>query len=232
MLPPLSSKRRTRFAFLTAGAVLLATRLMTVVPAWAAESATRPNVIFIVLDASRADHFSGYGYPKDTTPRMDRLAAEGAVFLNNFSQGSDTQTSLPRILSSRHYSLKIFQEDRLSWGLRQRTPETVSKMRDAEQAFLPEMLSAAGYRTAIVTDHHWIIPGTELPGCSMNLLLRGRIPLIPFSTARRDGSGNMRQRCRSSCMCTSRHPLSFRRRRWTHGFSMTIPREGGRDPCV
>jgi len=164
MIPSLSLKRRARFACLTAGAVLLATRLLTVAPAWADEPATRPNVIFIVLDASRADHFSGYGYPKDTTPRMDRLAAEGAVFLNNFSQGSDTQTSLPRILSSRHYSLKIFQEDRLSWGLRQRTPETVSKVHDAEQAFLPEMLSAAGYRTAIVTDHHWIIPGTELAG--------------------------------------------------------------------
>lgn len=146
------------------GLGLLAALSLPIPSAVSAVPATKPNVILIVLDAARADHFSGYGYPKDTTPRMDRLAAEGAVFLNNFSQGSNTQVSLPRLLSSRHYSLKIFSEDRFSWGIRQETPETVSKVRDAEQAFLPEMLSAAGYRTAIVTDHHWISPESRLAG--------------------------------------------------------------------
>ena len=137
-------------------AALLALLLLPSAPARAAEPAARPNVILIVLDAARADRLSGYGYPKHTTPRLDRLAAEGAVFLNNFSQGANTQTSMPRIFSSRHYSLRIFDFDEgwFTWGIRQETPETVTKIRDAGQAFLPEMLSAAGYHTAVVSDHH------------------------------------------------------------------------------
>jgi uncharacterized SAM-binding protein YcdF (DUF218 family) len=36
--------------------------------------ASRPNVILIILDAARADHFSCYGYGKNTTPRMDAIS--------------------------------------------------------------------------------------------------------------------------------------------------------------
>ena len=50
----------------------------------AARAAYRPrtdpgnrNVILIVADALRADHMGIYGYPRDTTPNLSRLQAEG-----------------------------------------------------------------------------------------------------------------------------------------------------------
>jgi hypothetical protein len=39
-----------------------------------------PNVLLIVLDTVRADHLSAYGYPRGTTPTLERLAARGIRF--------------------------------------------------------------------------------------------------------------------------------------------------------
>lgn len=40
---------------------------------------SRKNVILIVVDALRPDHMGIYGYHRDTTPNLSRLAAQGAV---------------------------------------------------------------------------------------------------------------------------------------------------------
>jgi arylsulfatase A-like enzyme len=45
-----------------------------------AEVPRRPNVALITIDTLRADHCSGYGYSRETTPFLDRLAAAGARF--------------------------------------------------------------------------------------------------------------------------------------------------------
>ena len=37
-----------------------------------------PNVLLIVLDTVRADHLSVYGYPRRTSPFLERLARRGA----------------------------------------------------------------------------------------------------------------------------------------------------------
>lgn len=39
-----------------------------------------PNIVLISIDALRPDHLHCYGYPKETSPRIDRFAAEGTVF--------------------------------------------------------------------------------------------------------------------------------------------------------
>ncbi len=39
-----------------------------------------PNVLMIVLDTVRADHLGAYGYPRDTSPNLTRLAARGVRF--------------------------------------------------------------------------------------------------------------------------------------------------------
>ena len=36
-----------------------------------------PSVVLIVVDTLRADHLGCYGYDRDTSPRLDRLASEG-----------------------------------------------------------------------------------------------------------------------------------------------------------
>jgi arylsulfatase A-like enzyme len=52
-------------------------RAMAALPA-APEKAT--SVLFVVLDTVRADHVRAYGYPRETTPRIDALAADGVLF--------------------------------------------------------------------------------------------------------------------------------------------------------
>ncbi len=50
--------------------------------AWAgrAPAAGSPNLLFIVLDTVRADRMSLYGYPRPTTPALERWAARGVTF--------------------------------------------------------------------------------------------------------------------------------------------------------
>ncbi|OGV71925.1 MAG: sulfatase [Lentisphaerae bacterium RIFOXYB12_FULL_65_16] len=47
--------------------------------------ARKTNLILIGIDSLRADHMSLYGYPRLTTPHIDKYAARGCVFENNFS---------------------------------------------------------------------------------------------------------------------------------------------------
>ncbi len=55
-----------------------------------------PNVILISLDTLRADHLGLYGYPLDTSPNLEPLAARGTVFDNAYSQAPNTASSTPR----------------------------------------------------------------------------------------------------------------------------------------
>ena len=113
----------------------------------------RPNVIFIVLDAARADHFSGYGYPENTTPYMDAIARRGATFLNNFSPGTHTLVSVPRYFSSRYFSKSIWGLSEWDWGIRSENIESILLNYDDQQIFLPDLISRDGYKTAIFHDH-------------------------------------------------------------------------------
>ncbi len=51
------------------------------------------NVVLIILDALRADHMGYHGYPRDTTPFIDSLAADGLVFPEMYSAASYTFSS-------------------------------------------------------------------------------------------------------------------------------------------
>ena len=39
-----------------------------------------PDLLVVTLDTTRADHLGCYGYPRDTSPRLDELAAESLLF--------------------------------------------------------------------------------------------------------------------------------------------------------
>lgn len=51
---------------------------------------SKPNVLLISVDSLRADHLGAYGYERDTSPTIDRLAREGALFTNAVSSTSWT----------------------------------------------------------------------------------------------------------------------------------------------
>ncbi len=56
-------------------------------------SLTNKNLVIVVLDAARADHFGCYGYPRETTPNTDRIASSSLVFERHFSQFPHTRSS-------------------------------------------------------------------------------------------------------------------------------------------
>lgn len=91
------------------------------------------NIILIVLDTVRARNLSLYGYTRDTTPQLERLAKKGVVFDNAFS-------TAPWTLPSHSSFFTGVYPDKLSanWT----TPL------DATYPTLAEVLRDHGYLTA------------------------------------------------------------------------------------
>jgi arylsulfatase A-like enzyme len=59
-----------------------------------------PNVIILGIDTLRPDHLGCYGYQRDTSPNIDRLASRGTLFLNNISQAPWTLPSFGSLFTS------------------------------------------------------------------------------------------------------------------------------------
>jgi len=94
----------------------------------------QPNVVLISLDTLRYDHLGCYGYARDTSPSVDRLASEGAIFENTVSSASWT---LPA-----HAAMFTGLADTIHGAL-----DTDGKLADSRTT-LAERLKAAGYQTA------------------------------------------------------------------------------------
>jgi arylsulfatase A-like enzyme len=109
---------------------------------WAAPTVTRaakaerPNVIFYVIDGGAADYMSMYGYNRRTTPNLERLAAEGAVFEWAYSNSTWTKPSTASFMTSLQNSVMGGQT---SWT--DPVPEQIETM--------AEHMHGAGYQTAV-----------------------------------------------------------------------------------
>jgi arylsulfatase A-like enzyme len=68
----------------------------------AADIVRPKHVILVVVDTLRADRLGCYGYPRDTSPHLDALAAEGALYLNHRAQGSWTRPSMISMMSGSY----------------------------------------------------------------------------------------------------------------------------------
>lgn len=71
---------------------------------FAALPATVPagaNILLITIDTLRADHLGAYGYPRPTSPALDQVAREGALFLGGWAHAPSTRYSMPAILTGR-----------------------------------------------------------------------------------------------------------------------------------
>ena len=69
-------------------------------PSEAGVPATPQGVIVIMADTIRPDHLGAYGYPRDTTPVLGRLAGGGTRFDDTVAQATWTKVSTPSILTS------------------------------------------------------------------------------------------------------------------------------------
>ncbi len=91
------------------------------------------NVLLVVLDTVRADHLSVYGYERETTPRLERLAARGVTFERAMSTSPWTLPAHSSLFTGRYVH-------ELSAGYRTALDDT--------DPTLAEAFAAAGYATA------------------------------------------------------------------------------------
>jgi arylsulfatase A-like enzyme len=68
-------------------------------------STHKPNIIFYVIDGAGADLMSVYGCNRRTTPNLERLAAEGALFENAYSNCTWTKVSNSSFMTSLYQSV-------------------------------------------------------------------------------------------------------------------------------
>ena len=77
-------------------------------------------MLVIVVDTLRADHVSSYGYPRPTTPNLDRLAQQGVRFENAISPCSWSLPSHVSLLTGlyqfEHGVGSVQPEPWLGWG--------------------------------------------------------------------------------------------------------------------
>src|SRR3972149_1565772 len=59
-----------------------------------------PNILLFTIDACRPDHFGCYGYNRNTTPNIDKLARDGVLFTHAFSQSAWTTPGTISIFTS------------------------------------------------------------------------------------------------------------------------------------
>lgn len=127
----------------------------SILPQSGSTNGSRPNVVLITLDTVRADHLSVYGYERDTTPNLARLAKSSVVFESAYSASDLTlpsHASLFSGLSPRSHGAHADAEGR-PWG--HGLPDRVDT--------LAEQFSAQGYATYAVAANAAVInPRTGL----------------------------------------------------------------------
>jgi hypothetical protein len=111
---------------------------------WAAPTLSRsrrtqkPNIIFYIIDGAAADNMSVYGYNRRTTPNLERIAADGAVFEDAWSNSGWTKISIPSFMTSLHNSVLGGY-----WSDMDPLPDQAVTM--------AQRLHRAGYQTAVLT---------------------------------------------------------------------------------
>ena len=138
-------------------AILLLT-LLTITPAPAEESQP-PNIVYIFSDDHALQAITAYGsrYAEYTsTPNIDRLAKEGAIFLQSFCANSICGPSRASVLTGKHSVMNGHVDN--------------SSRFDGSQPTFPKYLQEAGYATALIGkwhlfttptgfDHFEVLPG-------------------------------------------------------------------------
>lgn len=120
-------------------AVLFLISAISICALYLQEKTARPNVLLITIDALRADHLGCYGYTRNTSPNIDRLAKEGARFTQAISQSTLTVPSLPSLMTSLYPS--------------QLGNPTIFQMVSISAPTLAEILKENNYHTGAIIAH-------------------------------------------------------------------------------
>jgi len=98
----------------------------------------KTNIIVFGVDSLRADHMSCYGYGRQTTPHIDRLAGQGVLFEQNYAPSIPTTSAYASMLTG----LDCFSTSVVALRHQGGLPDDIRT--------LPEILKKAGYDTSVV----------------------------------------------------------------------------------
>lgn len=106
------------------------------------QAAEKSNVILIIMDTTRVDHLSCYGYERKTTPHIDEFAKESVLYTRAYSAASWTLPSVASILTGlypgAHGAHRIEKADTI-FPLNKLSEDNIT---------LAEILAQSGYETA------------------------------------------------------------------------------------
>lgn len=123
---------------LLAVACPLAGNVFAADPPAASERYKDTNVILVSLQCLRPDHLGVYGYKRDTSPNIDRLAKSSILFDNTIAQANLTPVAMMSVLTSQYPRVNgMIAFDTAKDAVTSRT--------------LPEILKYYGYTTAAVS---------------------------------------------------------------------------------
>jgi arylsulfatase A-like enzyme len=125
-------------SFLCAGAVLAA--MCAQLPA------AERNIVFFITD-DQGQTLGCYGDAAAATPHVDRLAADGVLFLNAFATTASCSPSRSVVMSGLHNHANG------QYGL-QHDVHHFSSYHNVVSLALPQVLADAGYRTAHIGKYH------------------------------------------------------------------------------
>ncbi len=141
-------------------------RLTPIVIALAAAHATaapaRPNLFVILVDDLRWDDLGCAGHRFSKTPHMDRIASEGARFLNAFAVTPLCSPSRATLLTGLYPH---------THGI---TDNTERSAQSHKLVTFPQSLQRAGYRTAFIGKWHMGNDDSRRPGFDHWVCLKGQ----------------------------------------------------------
>jgi arylsulfatase A-like enzyme len=113
-------------------------------------TARMPHIVLIVLDTTGARHLSLYGYPRPTSPHLERLAQDCRVYTRCYAPGCWTVPSHASVLTGLYPSQHGACEG--------------SFLLEDNLHHLTAVLKMAGYRTLGISSNGLVSPATGLCG--------------------------------------------------------------------
>ncbi len=105
-----------------------------------------PRILLVTIETFRHDHASVYGYDRETTPTLARLAAEGALFEDHHVQAPYTRPSLSSLVTSQYP---------VSLGIADNRPPLPPEATTAAELFAGQGYVTAAFLAQFVLGHRY-----------------------------------------------------------------------------
>jgi arylsulfatase A-like enzyme len=125
----------------------------------------RNNILILLIDSARADSFSCYGYPRATTPNIDKIASQGVIYTNAITTSSWTLAATASLFTG-----KLVSEHNTC---------DHNQYLSANNKTMAEVLDENGYETIAVSDNSYVgsLTGLEKGFMNFNYMKFGELSL-------------------------------------------------------